>query len=542
MSLKVSFLNLDGTFPVPDQFHETNGAGIVRFITPADSRGIDAINRLQGDLAFRDMLIQNTINDLIRAFNASGLVSGDAIALQDPLLPGDPANKNYVDTQNKTLSMGVALVGERLRNLKSLTTLQSGWQDVQWRGQNSKERIDLTLTNIDGSPITGMDFDQVVGISLFIRAEVSGVSVSDPLATPDYVYRSVTFGQSSGFELDDIWLKPPDIISLLIPYISSFPIYPASANYVMIQPNTISIKAVVVTTQTASIVDPSLPSLDFTQPELLAIINKSIEAVSAAANISLNLPADNTKMFHRLVWVGESGTTGSSGGVAVSGLTIRFSAMPTSTGSSSLVGISPSGDLMRVAPTENQAGVSMRPLWLDSGGTILVGEAVATAYTSDVQMEADQSHPILYRDMEYGAASSATVLNYNLSINPHLVVTRPDWASKAKIRITLAAHTENNGPTPPNHGVRVLLGSPTLPNTSTDILAQAIVSWDYGNGIRTIGVPAMAYQAHTTNDVWVDLDASGNIVITVQYQLQARGDSVVNPWGIAVIQLLQYGK
>ncbi len=538
----IEFLNLDGTFPVLDPFHAGNRGGVVRFIGEHDAQSLDSMRRVQGDFVHRDQLLQEKLNELVRAINnisgASDSVEG---IVPIPLLPTSPANKNYVDTQDSEIATGIAIMAERLRSLKAMSTFSSDWVEVVWKNQTLKERIELTLTNLDESPITGLDFDQVVSSSLLIRADVASVGITDQNNAAEYVYRSATYGQSTGFKLDDIWLTPPDSVSVLIPYTSLFPSYPPSAGYNVSQPSRIWVKAVILTSQTpASSTTPTMPTLDFNNAEVQAIIAKAIEIIGDTANLNLTLPADNSDAFRRVVFTSEEGATGSSGGVLVNGVTLRFGSLP-SAPKCKLVGLNGAGDLTKPQPAADKNASELRPLFLNSDDEIVIGDEPWVSYITRVPLLDDHSSPILYRNIEHGGSKYAA-RNIKVKLTPNASSPRPSWAKKVRVRLELAAHSSSVGGNAPNCGVRVLDGYDSLPVTSTDVLAQALVSWDYGGNVQMEGVWSAPYQTHTTAEAWITLQSDGSAQVLVQYLLHAKATTSSISWGLAVIRLLAYGR
>lgn len=540
--MKIEILNLDGTKPVPDTFYGANRAGVVRFIGEHDSQGLGSMQRIQGDFVHRDQLIQEKLNEVIGSINTLNSVDDspeDTVAI--PLLPTSPTNKAYVDVQDSALATGIAIVAERLRSLKAMSTFSSDWVEVVWKTASQKERIELTLTNLDGSPIIGLDFDQVVSSSLIIRADVSSVGITDPDNAAEYVYRSATFGQTTGFKLDDIWVTPPNKVSVLAPYTSLFAQYPPIAGYNVSQPSRIWIKAVILTSQPPPVTTtPEMPTLDFNNAEIQAILARSVETISGVASLKLNIPGDASPVFRRALTIGENGATSSSGGVTMNGTTIRFSSIQSEKGK--LLGLSQSGDVVTPVLVEEPASLSLRPLFVDQSNQLVVGSEPTISYITNVPLLDDHSNPVMYRNRENGSNSVNTTRNTKVKLTPNTSYPSPAWATKVKVRIELAVHTTNGG-NPANCAVRVLRGYDSLPVTSTDILGQAILSWDFGGNVQSDGVGNnQPYQVFTTTETWVPLQADGTALITVQYLLHAKADQNSLSWGLAVIRLLAYGR
>ena len=241
-------LNLDQSLPNNDAWRIQNLAGTVRWISTADARTIDVMNRVFGDIAWRDLLIQSTINQIINiittspsftSFSDATFVKTDGShALTGPLSSPSPvgatdlANKGYVDAGLSSLSGIIDNIATTLGNLQVLTPHQSAW--VPWLWNTAGLSLDLPLATSISNP------DNIVNIVVMERVNV-GTHMS-----PQYCYRQLMHGTSNdGVRMDDCWISSVNAVRTLLPGTSSYTSWPESVQYNFTAAVERSLKAIV---------------------------------------------------------------------------------------------------------------------------------------------------------------------------------------------------------------------------------------------------------------------------------------------------------
>ena len=243
MPLNVTALNLYSAYPVEDAYHTGNTGGIIRYIDVRDSITLPAIQRLQGDIMHRFILVEKTINGLIEFLNANPLVAGldDSIYLRvdgtrdftqpvsgvDPTQGNHLSTRDYVDDSFNAVHAGAAAVSQSLAEYKSVTpyTFQSAWSEYTWHG-GQKTTVDITVPALTG--VGYPDYDRLVGIRILEKLDIAQPTSSVPNPPAVYVYRDRTAGNKA-FAIDDYWAIPAsNLVRVLIPNFSGFDIYPGS--------------------------------------------------------------------------------------------------------------------------------------------------------------------------------------------------------------------------------------------------------------------------------------------------------------------------
>ncbi len=263
-------LNHDLSLPVEDGFHLENTAGQIRYITPADPRSMDALNRLQGDIAHRFHLVEAGINALISLLNDQPqLISFDntpyvlrdgSHALSAPL--GSPAPTDAAHLTRKDFVEGLVtglqntVTGILDTQAASILSIQnslpryrwSNWTTYVWAA-GTKVYVDLPLV----VPVTNPG--NVLIINLLERLNVGTVEV------PEYKYRTMMHGTlggtagtgtpgapaGDGMHVDDFWLQSEALVRVLLPNTSSYATgYSAGADYDLVTPVARALRAVVV--------------------------------------------------------------------------------------------------------------------------------------------------------------------------------------------------------------------------------------------------------------------------------------------------------
>lgn len=224
----ISVLNLDNSYPVSDPNHASNVSGTIRFINSADVHGLDALNRLQGDIQHKFLLHQQKINQIIEAlsgnpasasFDDSGYakVNGSRsftapVAGVTPTSPAHLSTKGYVDgfmAQIQSVLDGTTLavqgLEERLPKVMSSVWTAHTWQPGQ------KQALSFAL-----SPAV-YDLNDLLSISLLERLNVAQPTEANPDPDPLYVYRYLAAGIDVGFNVDDLWMDSNGVVKVLVP-------------------------------------------------------------------------------------------------------------------------------------------------------------------------------------------------------------------------------------------------------------------------------------------------------------------------------------
>lgn len=259
--MSISFLNLDNSYPFADAHHATNFAGVIRFIDATDSNGLQAIQRLQGDLVHRHKLHQDKINEVIQV-----LLENPNFSSFDPTLfsftdgrnpftepvggvaPTQPSHltpKDYVDASNASLAQVVDAVASSLASTASKVPVGhfSEWLEPEWQ-PNTKVRLQFNLVP------SGINPESIVSMGLIERLNTAQATVEDPYPEPVYVYRVIpTSGTKYGYFVDDMWFEPQAKLNVLVANQTLFPSgYPNSAEYTPVtQPSERWLKAFVLT-------------------------------------------------------------------------------------------------------------------------------------------------------------------------------------------------------------------------------------------------------------------------------------------------------
>ena len=242
MAGALALLNLDNSYPTADPYRAANLAGIIRYIRRDDSALYDARQRVDGDLAHRDALIQQKINELIAVLNAdptlnsfdgSNYVLCDGshpftapIAGIDPTLSGHLATRNYVDGVGASVDGRLVVQDAQIANLTGQIPLYSTcttWVEHVWNA-GVKQYLDLHLSR--AVTVT----DRVMHIGLVEKIDVARPTTPIPDPDPIWVYRPVTVNGSAGAIVEDMWLKDVNTVRILLPNTSKTPFgYPSDA-------------------------------------------------------------------------------------------------------------------------------------------------------------------------------------------------------------------------------------------------------------------------------------------------------------------------
>lgn len=218
----IKLLNLDGSYPVLDAYHDTPNAasGIIRFINASDPNTLDATNRLQGDIVHRFKLVESKVNEIITAAISGSLVrstgENSAYVLRDgsagftkpapgvsPTDPNHLATKEYVDSLIERVNEGLTELASDEGDSSIPSLLVSGWTTHTWNS-GSLQVVSLPVL-LNGQSVS-VDIDKVVGISLLERVNVAVATVGNPSPSPRWVIRQLTVGNQT-FGVSDIWLE-----------------------------------------------------------------------------------------------------------------------------------------------------------------------------------------------------------------------------------------------------------------------------------------------------------------------------------------------
>lgn len=515
--------NLDDSLPGLNPTRSPHGT--VRYLGDDDHNTVETLNRVFGDLAHRDNLLAERLLE-IEATIQGTQVDPENIAM--PVSPQNPTNKAYVDRQDAAIARGVAIIGERLKTLRAFTTMTSGWVQVPWKEQTAKERIDLVLSTADGEPVQGLDFNQVSGVVLFLRAEITDGS------TTRYIYRVISPGATTGFKFDDIWITPPGTVSILVPYVSNFPAYPPSAGYRMTQPSSIAVKAVLTSTQAVSVSGSSeIPTLGTSDPEIEAIVNLTIAALAKVSDPKLTL-SPVAGFGNAVVALGDSIRKASD--VHVGNQAIRL-AKPLSK-PARILGLSSQGDTVLASGIDGTTATGTRNVLVDANGFVLFSEPTTPQYVAEVGRNPNGEYPIAYKAIEYGTPEIPVSRMDEISIGLSRF-SPPDWATQVKLRIVLGCHTSGNGLTPLPHFIRVFAGHGHI-LTSERFLCQAILNFDFGGGVRFHGMENSPYFVQSEANVWVPI-TSGSILLSILHKLHIKTDGKI-PYNLVAASLTHFGR
>jgi hypothetical protein len=209
-------------------------AGIVRFLSRADSALFDARQRIDGDLVHRDNLIQQKINELVGVLNSdpslssfddSNYVFRDGshaftapVAGIDPTASSHLTTRNYVDGIGASIDNRLAVQDAAITNLTGQIPLysRSNWVEHVWSA-GTKQYLDLPLTR-------DVTVDrQVMQIVLMEKIDVARPTTPIPDPSPIWVYRPVTPNSGSGAIVEDVWLKDASTVRILLPNTSKTP-------------------------------------------------------------------------------------------------------------------------------------------------------------------------------------------------------------------------------------------------------------------------------------------------------------------------------
>lgn len=218
-------LNLDGSLPIPGWIGSLTSpdAGTVRYITAADTRGLDAMNRLQGDLVHRSTLVESKMNEMINQWNAAGgtgvplIIDTSTFVLRDgsqaltgnlscpnPVEDSHVANQGYVNTQDGVLINLIDQANTANANLEAQVPriTYTDWTSFNTVG---KQVVNLVLD----PPV--VNAGRVLAIILLERANTGTELV------PIYKYRQLVAGTSTGMTIDDFWLQDLNTVRVLVP-------------------------------------------------------------------------------------------------------------------------------------------------------------------------------------------------------------------------------------------------------------------------------------------------------------------------------------
>lgn len=242
--MALTAINLDDSYPIDDPNHATNTSGVVRFIDGTDANGLNAMQRYQGDMIHRSVLLEAKLNELIASFNSNPylksfdqstfLRTNGSNALTQPQAGVDPTSGEHLTTmtwvatqlatyqeQITTLSTELAALSASLPSIR-----KSDWVSHTW-SSGTKQHVEFSLLPL-ASTITGFTLDNVISISVVERLNLGTEE------TPVYTYISVVNGLSTGFKIDSMWVSDtdPDTLNVLIPNDVFFPDgYPVTSGY-----------------------------------------------------------------------------------------------------------------------------------------------------------------------------------------------------------------------------------------------------------------------------------------------------------------------
>jgi hypothetical protein len=300
-------LNIDGSLPVSDAFNATNANGIIRYITAADAKSLPAMNRLQGDIANRTLIIAAAINQVIQLLNAQPfLISFDnthyvlddgahpfvaPVAGIDPTASNHLSTRNYVDLSIANLTTIFDGLAAQLSTLQIALPLYtfSPFTSYSWSA-GAKTIVTLTLDNAVVNPAN------IIGMMLIEQLNIG------TLLAPVYVYRQLmhgTLGGSNGtgapgspagdgFHVDDFWLSSLTTVTVLIPNLSSYAT--GYASYGLQAPVARSLRAVVWESQSGT------PTATVAPSDYLYLL-QYLDGAAAIGSFAGWKPARNQQIF-----------------------------------------------------------------------------------------------------------------------------------------------------------------------------------------------------------------------------------------------------
>lgn len=242
--MALTAINLDDSYPIDDPNHETNTSGVVRFIDGTDANGLSAMQRYQGDMIHRSVLLEAKLNELIDSFNSNPylksfdsstfLRTNGSNALTQPQAGVSPTadehltTKGWVAAQLATYQAQITALSAEIASLSSSlpSVRKSDWVEHTW-SSGTKQHVEFSLLPLS-SAITDFTLDNVVSVSVVERLNLGTEE------TPVYTYISIVAGASTGFKIDSMWIsdESPDVLNVLIPNDVFFPDgYPVSSGY-----------------------------------------------------------------------------------------------------------------------------------------------------------------------------------------------------------------------------------------------------------------------------------------------------------------------
>ncbi len=261
MPTSAYLINLDRSYPVYDAYHETNGAGTMRYIDGTDAFTLTTFQRIFGDVAHRFHLLEDAINAVVndlranpafQSFDATVYPRADGtrgfdspVAGQDPTVAAHLTTKSYVDAQDQGVLAVIGTLQGTFNEYLTATTrpFSSAWTEAIWHA-GQKDHMTLALTIPSGiSP----NFADVVSVSIIERLDIAQPSLANPNPAAIYRYQTLAVGQATGFRLDAVWLDPTAAeVHVLIPNSQVLPAYSGVADWGAIAvPRTRHLKAVV---------------------------------------------------------------------------------------------------------------------------------------------------------------------------------------------------------------------------------------------------------------------------------------------------------
>jgi hypothetical protein len=229
--MPVAPLNLDTTLPDTDTSRAANTAAIVRWLTAADPRTLEAISRVFGDLGWRSQIIEQKINELISAaeltHDLTGYTLTDGTKPFSGVISGvEGAAGANLTTRAGAAAIAAALIGSlsstiddvevRVTALEALPIVRySDWVEHTWTA-GVKHYLDLPLTESVGS------LDRVISIQLTEKLDTSVPTIMVPSPTSIWRYRPVMIGSSRGAAVDDAWMPSVGVVRILLPSTSSY--------------------------------------------------------------------------------------------------------------------------------------------------------------------------------------------------------------------------------------------------------------------------------------------------------------------------------
>ena len=126
--MPVAPLNLDTTLPDTDTSRAANTAAIVRWLTAADPRTLEAISRVFGDLGWRSQIIEQKINELIAAAELTHDLTGYTLTDGTKPFSGVINGVEGSNGTNLTTRAGAAAIASAL-----IGSLSSTIDDVEVR-------------------------------------------------------------------------------------------------------------------------------------------------------------------------------------------------------------------------------------------------------------------------------------------------------------------------------------------------------------------------------------------------------------------------